>query len=106
MLAASDRTSRSRPELLTSSVLAAASIFIPVTAIMSILTDRCCCWARSDPPLLGRGLIILRLMWAPNTYNHQYITEQIKVTLGNYSTTFFPTVDSSVNRVLPSSTSF
>jgi PEP-CTERM motif len=35
------------------------------------------------------------------TYNHQYITEDIKVALGNYSLTFTPSVDSSVTPGAP-----
>jgi hypothetical protein len=45
----------------------------------------------------GPGTYHLTFDVGSYTYNHAYITEDIKVTLGGFSTTLTPTVDSSVN---------
>jgi hypothetical protein len=49
----------------------------------------------------GPGTYHLTFDVGSYTYNHLYLTEQIKVSLGNYSNTFTPSVDSSVNPGAP-----
>jgi hypothetical protein len=51
--------------------------------------------------VFGPGSYHLTFDVGSYTYNHQYITEQIKVALGDFTTTFFPTVDSSVTPGAP-----
>lgn len=51
--------------------------------------------------LFGPGSYHLTFDVGSYTYGRQYLTEQIKVTLGDFTTTFFPTVDSSVTPGAP-----
>ncbi len=55
----------------------------------------------SNPATFAAGTYTLSFDLSAYTYNHQYITEQTQVTLGDFSATLLPTTNSSVTPGAP-----